>query len=65
MHLGQTRLHSEIFKYNLDTEEYEPYQKILTNGAIDVEFISLYHNREQETYLVVANSLKDGELTKK
>lgn len=60
--LGRTRIYSEIFKYNIDTEVFESHQRILTNGAVNVQFFSLKNNGLEEIYLVVANSVKDGEL---
>ncbi|KAK9700492.1 EPTP domain [Popillia japonica] len=56
---GRTRIYSEIFKYNIDTEVFESHQRILTNGAVNVQFFSLKNNGLEEIYLVVANSVKD------
>ncbi|KRT79232.1 hypothetical protein AMK59_8137 [Oryctes borbonicus] len=56
---GQTGIYSEIFKYNVDTERYEPHQKLFTNGAVDILFFSLKYYGLEEAYLVVANSEKN------
>ncbi|GJQ87584.1 hypothetical protein Trydic_g17425 [Trypoxylus dichotomus] len=56
---GQTNIYSGIFKYNIDTERYEPHQKLSTNGAMDINFFSVTYNGLEETYLIVANSKKN------
>uniref|UniRef100_A0A6P7GAV0 Uncharacterized protein LOC114335883 n=1 Tax=Diabrotica virgifera virgifera TaxID=50390 RepID=A0A6P7GAV0_DIAVI len=53
-------VYSEILKYNVNTDEYELFQKILTYGCEDIKYFEIdiedeEEERHIESFLVVAN----------
>ena len=52
---GSLNVHSEILRYNLETEEYQPFQRLLTRGAVRIRHFSWGRGVQAEHFLVVAN----------
>jgi hypothetical protein len=57
---GQTRIYSQIYKYDYHGEKFELYQNILTRACNDIKVFSLSHDRRKDVFLVVANSHEKG-----
>lgn len=57
---GETNIFSEIFKYDLDSQQFLPHQKIATKSAKDVRFFNFVVENFRETFLVVANYYDEG-----
>ncbi|XP_056638010.1 uncharacterized protein LOC130446041 isoform X2 [Diorhabda sublineata] len=56
-------VYSEILKYNVNTEKYELFQKILTYACDDIKYFEIdtvegTRENEKDRFLVVANSYK-------
>lgn len=56
MLLGNTDVHSTIFRYDIHEEKFVHHQDILTHGAIDIKYFCFKQNHVQEIFLVIANS---------
>lgn len=57
---GASNIFSEIFKYDLDAQQFLPHQKIATKSASDVGFFNFVVENFSETFLIVANSYDEG-----
>lgn len=60
----KTNIHSEIFKYDLDSGEFRPHQKILTKAANDIKHFYFKLDDVRETFLAVANHYSEGNVLK-
>ncbi|KAG5875471.1 hypothetical protein JTB14_016238 [Gonioctena quinquepunctata] len=52
---GDEKTYSEILRYNVQTEEFEVFQRILTHACKDIRYFRIYMNNEMEHFLIVAN----------
>lgn len=57
---GASNIFSEIFKYDLDSQQFLPHQKIATKSASDVAFFTFVVEKFRETFLIVANYYDEG-----
>lgn len=57
---GESNIFSEIFKYDLDAQQFLSHQKIATKSARDIAFFGFAVENFRETFLVVANYLDGG-----
>lgn len=57
---GESNIFSEIFKFDLDAQEFLPHQRIATKSARDIAFFDFTVENLKETFLVVANYLDGG-----
>ncbi|XP_037941392.1 uncharacterized protein LOC119674329 [Teleopsis dalmanni] len=55
---GKTKTYSEIYKFSREKRKFELFQKIKTNGAIDVKYFSVPINEvKNQHFLVFGNSI--------
>lgn len=59
---GNTRIYSEIYKFDYHLEKYVLYQRILTKACTDIRVFSLAQNNQKDAFLIVANSQDKGEI---
>ncbi|XP_074037516.1 closca [Leptinotarsa decemlineata] len=58
---GNKKIYSEILKYNVQTEKFEVFQRILTYACRDIRYFEIGINHEVEHFLIVANfEYEDG-----
>ncbi|XP_023159988.1 uncharacterized protein LOC111592166 isoform X2 [Drosophila hydei] len=55
---GRTATHSEIYKYEATTRRFQLFQRLRTNGAVDVKYFSLPVNEvSRRHFLIVGNTV--------
>ncbi|KNC21683.1 hypothetical protein FF38_09796 [Lucilia cuprina] len=63
---GRTSTNSEIYKYSRDKKKFVLFQKIKTNGAVDVQYFSVPNNEvRRQHFLVFGNSISTASLAKR
>ncbi|KAM7342370.1 closca [Cochliomyia hominivorax] len=63
---GRTATNSEIYKYARDKKKFILFQKIKTNGAVDVQYFSVLLNEvRRQHFLVFGNSISSESPAKK
>ncbi|XP_030387031.1 uncharacterized protein LOC115633710 [Scaptodrosophila lebanonensis] len=55
---GHTNAHSEIYRYNADLRRFELFQRLRSNGAVDVKYFSVPQNEvSRRHFLVLGNTV--------
>lgn len=63
---GRTNTNSEIYKYSRDKNKFVLFQKIRTNGAVDVQYFNVPQNEvRRQHFLVFGNSISTASLAKR
>lgn len=63
---GRTETNSEIYKYSRDKKKFILFQKIRTNGAVDVQYFSVPLNEvKRQHFLVFGNSISSASRAKR
>lgn len=57
---GESNIFSEIFKYDLQTQQFLSHQRIATKSAKDVKFFSFTVENFRETFMIIANYYDEG-----
>ncbi|KAM8711091.1 hypothetical protein ACLKA7_000254 [Drosophila subpalustris] len=58
---GRTSTHSEIFKYDANARRFELFQRLRSNGAVDVKYFSLPLNEvSRRHFLILGNTVASG-----
>lgn len=60
---GETSIHSEIFKYDLDSSTFVVHQKILTKAAHDIKYFCFKLDSVSDSFLAVANHFVEGNVS--
>ncbi|TMW50317.1 hypothetical protein DOY81_004594, partial [Sarcophaga bullata] len=62
---GRTNTYSEIYKYSREKKKFLLFQKIKTNGAVDVKYFYVpYDESRRKHFLVFGNSVTTTSMTK-
>lgn len=56
---GESNIYSEIFKYDLDSQQFVPHQRISTKSASDIKFFCFNVENVREAFLIVANNFDE------
>ncbi|KAH8290210.1 hypothetical protein KR054_001069, partial [Drosophila jambulina] len=55
---GRTATHSEIFRYDAKTQKFQLFQRLRSNGAVDVKYFSLPVNEvSRRHFLILGNTI--------
>ncbi|XP_017027163.1 uncharacterized protein clos [Drosophila kikkawai] len=55
---GRTTTHSEIFRYDAKTQKFQLFQRLRSNGAVDVKYFSLPVNEvSRRHFLILGNTI--------
>ncbi|XP_034479969.1 uncharacterized protein LOC117785829 isoform X2 [Drosophila innubila] len=58
---GRTSTHSEIYKYDATARRFELFQRLRSNGAVDVKYFSLPVNEvSRRHFLILGNTVSSG-----
>ncbi|KAH8299952.1 hypothetical protein KR044_007877 [Drosophila immigrans] len=58
---GRTSTHSEIYKYDATARRFELFQRLRSNGAVDVKYFSLPVNEvSRRHFLILGNTVASG-----
>ena len=62
---GRTNTYSEIYKFSREKKKFQLFQKIKTNGAVDVKYFYVpYNEARRKHFLVFGNSITATSMTK-
>lgn len=57
---GRTATHSEIYRYDATTRRFQLFQRLRSNGAVDVKYFSLPVNEVSRRHFLILGNTKGG-----